>query len=113
MAEATAVYNLNTTRTRRVVEIDGTKHEIRDVDELSMSQAHRLRMATEDMTAFASGKASPEIAERASVGLAKAMAVVFVALPGDVADKLTDGQRAKILELFFTAPAKAGEPTAA
>lgn len=113
MAEATAVYNLNTTRTRRVVEIDGTKYSIRDVDELSMAQAYRLQAATKDMVEFASGKADASVADRASSGLANAIPIIFIDLPEDVASRISDAQRAKILELFFTAPAKAGEPTAA
>lgn len=90
---AEILLDLKTLIVRDKIKIDEVEYELRNLDELSLLDAEELQVGGQKLQ---SGKAS-EMAQ----WLKRLTSIVIVALPDEVANRLSDTQRIKILEVFM------------
>jgi hypothetical protein len=101
------VLKLTTTRVKRHVEIDGTKYELLEDDDLSLEQYAALEAVSQDCGEVATGKLKDkEQLAAAAVRLRAATAIILPGLPADLAGKLSDVQHLRLINAFLGASVK-------
>ncbi len=102
MAKSTSLLDLSTTGEvkRKHFTIDGTSYDIRNMDELALSDQQRLSYAGNFFTKYLEEE-SNKIADAKATGLLNdCINLICVALPAKIRDKLADTQKFKLFNAF-------------
>ena len=105
MAKSTSLLDLSTTGEikRKHFTIDGTSYEIRDMEELALSQQQRMAHAGKFFEKYLEDEPDPEADTKALVILNVCIDLICVDLSAKIRDKLADAQKFKIFKAFSDA----------
>ncbi len=105
MAKSTSLLDLSTTGEirRKHFTIDKVSYEIRDMDELALSQQQRMAHAGKYFEKYLEDAPDESADATASKILNDCIDLICVDLPAKVRDKLADAQKFKIFKAFSDA----------
>ncbi len=102
MAKTTSLLDLSTTGEieRKNFTIDGTSYEIRNLDELALSQQQRMAHAAGYFQKYFEDEPDEESDAKAVKLLNVCLDLICVKLPAKIRDKLTDQQKFQLFNAF-------------
>ncbi len=105
MAKSNSLLDLSTTGEikRKHITIDKTSYEIRDMNELALSQQQRMAYAGKFFEKYLEDEPDKIADAKASGILNDCLDLLCVDLPAKVRDKLADAQKFKIFKAFSDA----------
>lgn len=96
--------SLDTLVKRETIAIDGIAYELRSRDELSLIDAQQFQFYGKqlDQIQRRGGKLTREQAEKGRLALDRMLSIAVIDLPDDVRSRLSDRQKAAIVEAFIS-----------